>query len=300
MRCMYHGWRYDGHRPVHRDAGRARRACPILSRSPVIRSTNTPACSSLIWARSRRPRSSCRASRRSRNRPGCASSAIKSGTTTSSKERRTRSTRPTSATCTCGERLAASATRSRPRSPSCRTKRRARASGRRPTARRTTCASAIGRSPTTTTSSVPGPARAIPWADNVTWHVPIDDEHTMRFAVTTAPSTDPETDRRFPHDRVAGYNPADHYRRALRRAPHPRGNRHRAVIATQDYVALRGQGVIVDRSQERLGQSDAGIALLRRIFLRELEAIRNGRRRRLGRGCPKRLTCRSRSRSRLP
>jgi 5,5'-dehydrodivanillate O-demethylase len=49
------------------------------------------------------------------------------------------------------------------------------------------------------------------------------------------------------------------------------------LIATQDYVAQRGQGVIVDRSRERLAQSDAGIALLRRIFLREIEAIRLGR-----------------------
>ena len=34
--------------------------------------------------------------------------------------------------------------------------------------------------------------------------------------------------------------------------------------------------MIVDRSQERLGASDAGIALFRRIFLRELDAIRAG------------------------
>ena len=38
-----------------------------------------------------------------------------------------------------------------------------------------------------------------------------------------------------------------------------------------------GQGAIVDRTQETLGRSDAGIAFLRRIFWRELEAIRAGR-----------------------
>lgn len=122
----------------------------------------------------------------------------------------------------------------------------------------------------------PGPRKGDPWADNVTWHVAIDDEHTMRFAVSVAPSTDPETDQRFLADRVAGYNPADHYRELFEDHHIPEGIGTGQVIATQDYVALRGQGVIVDRSAERLGQSDAGIALLRRIFLRELEAIRNG------------------------
>ncbi len=44
----------------------------------------------------------------------------------------------------------------------------------------------------------------------------------------------------------------------------------------QDYAAVRGQGTIHDRTRERLGASDAGIALLRRIIFRELEAIRTG------------------------
>ena len=39
---------------------------------------------------------------------------------------------------------------------------------------------------------------------------------------------------------------------------------------------MRGQGAIFDRSKEYLGSSDAGIVMLRRIFLRELEAIRAG------------------------
>jgi 5,5'-dehydrodivanillate O-demethylase len=123
----------------------------------------------------------------------------------------------------------------------------------------------------------PGPRKGDPWSDNVTWHVPIDDEHTMRFAVTTVASTDPETDARFAQDRQAGYNPADYYHELFEEHRIPDGIGTQAVIATQDYVALRGQGRIVDRSQERLGASDAGIALLRRIFLRELDAIAEGR-----------------------
>lgn len=123
----------------------------------------------------------------------------------------------------------------------------------------------------------PGPRKGDPWLDNCTWHVAIDDEHTMRFAVSTVRPTDPETDRRLTEDRSPGYNAADHYRELFEDHRIPEGIGTQQVIATQDYVALRGQGRIVDRTQERLGQSDAGIALLRRIFLRELEAIRDGR-----------------------
>jgi 5,5'-dehydrodivanillate O-demethylase oxygenase subunit len=48
------------------------------------------------------------------------------------------------------------------------------------------------------------------------------------------------------------------------------------AIMAQDYAAIRGQGVIEDRTQERLGSSDAGIALLRRIIFRELDALESG------------------------
>jgi 5,5'-dehydrodivanillate O-demethylase len=99
----------------------------------------------------------------------------------------------------------------------------------------------------------------------------------MRFMVRVIPSTDPETDRRIAEDHARDYNPAEHARELFEEHRIPDGIGTMQVIATQDYVALRGQGTLVDRSKERLGQSDAGIAILRRIFLRELEAIREGR-----------------------
>ena len=57
-----------------------------------------------------------------------------------------------------------------------------------------------------------------------TWHVPIDDEHTMRFAVTTVASTDPETDKRFLEDRQVGYNPAEHYHELFVELAIPKGS----------------------------------------------------------------------------
>ena len=45
----------------------------------------------------------------------------------------------------------------------------------------------------------------------------------------------------------------------------------------QDRVAMLGQGVIADRINERLGSNDAAIVLLRQIWKRELQALRDGR-----------------------
>ena len=49
---------------------------------------------------------------------------------------------------------------------------------------------------------------------------------------------------------------------------------HLAIV--QDTVAIGGQGVIQDRSIENLGQSDRAIALLRRIWAREMAALERG------------------------
>lgn len=49
------------------------------------------------------------------------------------------------------------------------------------------------------------------------------------------------------------------------------------LFQVQDGVALAGQGEIVDRSNERLGHSDRGIVLLRRLWTRDMRAIKQGK-----------------------
>jgi 5,5'-dehydrodivanillate O-demethylase len=44
----------------------------------------------------------------------------------------------------------------------------------------------------------------------------------------------------------------------------------------EDYVTAVGQGVIADREHERLGQTDKGVILIRKIFERELAALAKG------------------------
>jgi 5,5'-dehydrodivanillate O-demethylase len=48
-------------------------------------------------------------------------------------------------------------------------------------------------------------------------------------------------------------------------------------VNIQDHVAQMGQGAIANREAERLGIGDTGIILLRKIWLRELSALAQGR-----------------------
>jgi 5,5'-dehydrodivanillate O-demethylase len=48
-------------------------------------------------------------------------------------------------------------------------------------------------------------------------------------------------------------------------------------VMNQDFVTWVGQGRIADRSQEYLAPSDRGIVMIRRRFLGDLEALKDGR-----------------------
>ncbi len=49
--------------------------------------------------------------------------------------------------------------------------------------------------------------------------------------------------------------------------------RHPNIIRIQDGVSICGQGKIVDRSRELLGNSDAAVILLRKLWQRELKSL---------------------------
>lgn len=116
-----------------------------------------------------------------------------------------------------------------------------------------------------------------PWVDVGVWMTPVDDENTMRFLIYSIPSTDPATDERIRDyfEQYSEYNPADHHDDLFVRGILP-DDKLVQLTSAQDYVAAVGQGAIVDRTRERLGRSDMGIALLRRLYWREMEAIDNG------------------------
>jgi 5,5'-dehydrodivanillate O-demethylase len=114
-----------------------------------------------------------------------------------------------------------------------------------------------------------------PWLNAFGWAVPIDDENTLRIGLYAYPGGDVGAELRR-NGAIASGQAMDYAAQIF--------DEHRLpdlgpgdLVRVQDYAAIRGQGVIYDRTQERLGASDAGIALLRRIIFRELEAIRAGR-----------------------
>ena len=52
---------------------------------------------------------------------------------------------------------------------------------------------------------------------------------------------------------------------------------HPELAMVQDIAVQAGQGRIADRDRERLGRSDAGIVMWRKLLTRELRAIAEGR-----------------------
>jgi 5,5'-dehydrodivanillate O-demethylase len=68
------------------------------------------------------------------------------------------------------------------------------------------------------------------------------------------------------------YDPADHHDALMHQRAYPE-DRYSDLTNAQDYVAQVGQGPLVDRERETLGRSDAGIALLRRLLYREMDAM---------------------------
>ncbi|HEY7067555.1 MAG TPA: Rieske 2Fe-2S domain-containing protein [Chloroflexota bacterium] len=127
-------------------------------------------------------------------------------------------------------------------------------------------------------------AEALGWVDVVAWRVPVDDEHYTSFVLFLTHATEELAHR---------YEERQRLRAACLRALAPTGEVAEAVLRgkqrvqdvddrpdivnIQDYVALVGQGAIADRCRERLGRSDAGVILLRRIWERELRALAEGR-----------------------
>jgi 5,5'-dehydrodivanillate O-demethylase oxygenase subunit len=121
----------------------------------------------------------------------------------------------------------------------------------------------------------PGPNKGDPWGDICSWVVPVDDTHTMRFLIFAAPqsaSRPPAVSSGANRD----FNPADYYKDLFEQHTPPDVDDVQ-FIGVQDYVAVRGQGVIADRLAENLSPSDAGLVFLRKIFLRELDALATGR-----------------------
>ena len=119
---------------------------------------------------------------------------------------------------------------------------------------------------------VPGPKKGDPWSQICVWAVPIDDHNTMRFSVLSSAAKD----TRIEDEYDPAYQPVEHQDELFLEGHIPEVSAMQ-VLSAQDYVAVKGQGTVHDRMSENLAQTDLGIALLRRIFWRELDLIRAGK-----------------------
>lgn len=124
---------------------------------------------------------------------------------------------------------------------------------------------------------VPGPHPDDPWYDIGIWMVPVDHTHTIRISFIVVPPADEAARERAGRyfEEFGHYEPAQHHDE-LFGGVYPKDVLIQLTSA-QDYVATIGQGVNADRSRERLGKSDRGVVFLRRLFWRELDCIREGR-----------------------
>jgi 5,5'-dehydrodivanillate O-demethylase oxygenase subunit len=124
---------------------------------------------------------------------------------------------------------------------------------------------------------IPPVKAGLPSMEISNFMVPIDDMHTNRVSLIAVESTTPENDAflRSYFEGCETYNAADHHDE-LFAGKYP-DDPLICLTTAQDYVILVGQGAIVDRSKERLGSSDRGIAMLRRILWREMDAMSEGK-----------------------
>ena len=115
--------------------------------------------------------------------------------------------------------------------------------------------------------------------DNLTihaaWRVPIDDATTLSVMIDRVSSYDESTRQgekvMIDPAEIAGRVMAGEITLEEVDANHP------LLPVIQDTVTMAGQGVIADRNAEHLGSSDRAIAMLRKIWRRELSALREGR-----------------------
>lgn len=106
------------------------------------------------------------------------------------------------------------------------------------------------------------------------WRVPIDDVTTYSVMVSRIGTFDPQMREAKEYE-----DPAAIAQRILdgELTLEDVDESHPLLPVIQDTVSIGGQGKIADRSAEHLGRSDKGVALLRRVWAREMQAIRDGK-----------------------
>lgn len=102
--------------------------------------------------------------------------------------------------------------------------------------------------------------------DHFEWRVPIDDENMLSIGWMF--NRVPNEMEPFVQESVPAW-----------RGPlvdSATGRWHCKHVMNQDFVAWVGQGTIADRTKEKLGLSDRGIQMLRKLLLKDIDAVARG------------------------
>lgn len=121
------------------------------------------------------------------------------------------------------------------------------------------------------------------WVDRLFWRVPVDDENSVSFIVDHLPLTGDEAagyrERRKHAEESQTTNLQDLAESILagklRMTDLPELSTYK-LFWIEDYVAQVGQGPIADRRHEGPSSSDVGVSLLRKVWRRELKALAEG------------------------
>ena len=101
--------------------------------------------------------------------------------------------------------------------------------------------------------------------DHIEWRVPIDDFNTLSVTwhfLRLPRESEPFEQESVPH----WYGPIKD----------DQGRWISSHVMNQDFVAWVGQGVVADRMGERLGKSDEGVLMMRRLLFADMERVARG------------------------
>jgi len=122
---------------------------------------------------------------------------------------------------------------------------------------------------------VPIPQDPSQMSIHLAWRVPIDDESTLSYMVNRVSSFDEDARGRM--ETVLDYDTVIQKLLDCEISLEDIDPDHPLLPIIQDTVSIGGQGIIADRSRENLGRSDVGVAMLRRVWAREIKAMEEGR-----------------------
>ena len=121
------------------------------------------------------------------------------------------------------------------------------------------------------------------WRDYVSWRVPIDQHVHMSFLVYRLNLSDSglETFKKTHEEARERLKTLEPWRDVAKKILAGEMSLSDVLdrddlVGIQDYVSQVGQGAVANRANERLGQSDVAIILLRKLWEREIRKLANG------------------------